>query len=122
MSQDTNDDTFAEAYSIANETSLLNEFYERPAMLNLAGEVRNCRILDAGCGSGPLARALLDRGATVSGSDASEAMLNFARKRLGEEEDLLVADFGQPLPFADDPLDDAMASLSSTIWKTGWMR
>jgi ubiquinone/menaquinone biosynthesis C-methylase UbiE len=111
MSQDTNYDTFAEAYSVENETSLLNEFYERPAMLKLAGDVHDRRILDAGCGSGPLAKALVDRGATVTGFDASEAMLDLARKRLGEEAELLVADLGQPLPFADDAFDDVVASL-----------
>jgi ubiquinone/menaquinone biosynthesis C-methylase UbiE len=111
MLQDTNYDTFAEAYSVENETSLLNEFYERPAMLRLAEEVHDRRILDAGCGSGPLAKALVDRGATVTGFDSSEAMLNLARKRLGQEAELLVADLGQPLPFADDAFDDVVASL-----------
>ncbi|RPE46926.1 AhpC/TSA family protein [Streptomyces sp. Ag109_O5-1] len=35
-------------------------------MLVLAGEVAGRRILDAGCGSGPLFAALRDRGANVS--------------------------------------------------------
>jgi ubiquinone/menaquinone biosynthesis C-methylase UbiE len=111
MPQDTNYDTFAEAYSAENESSLLNGFYERPAMLNLAGDVRDRRILDAGCGSGPLAAALGERGASVTGFDSSEAMVNLARKRLGEGAELLVADLGRPLPFADDTFDDVVASL-----------
>jgi hypothetical protein len=32
-------DSFAEAYSAANEVSLLNAYYERPATLALAGDV-----------------------------------------------------------------------------------
>ena len=32
-------DSFAEAYTASNETNLLNAYYERPAMLALAGEV-----------------------------------------------------------------------------------
>ncbi len=111
MPQDTDYDTFAEAYSAENETSLLNGFYERPAMLNLAGDVRNRRILDAGCGSGPLAAALRERGATVTGFDSSEAMIELARKRLGPGPELLVADLGQRLPFDDDTFDDVVASL-----------
>ncbi|CDO29710.1 hypothetical protein BN979_02508 [Mycolicibacterium vulneris] len=41
-------DSFAEGYTAENETSLLNAFYERPAMLELAGNVTGRRILDAG--------------------------------------------------------------------------
>ena len=82
MTHDTNYDSFAEAYSTENETSLINGFYERPAMTKLAGDVRNRRILDAGCGSGPLAKALRDRGANVTGFDSSEAMISLARKGL----------------------------------------
>lgn len=111
MLQDTNYDTFAEAYSTENETSLINAFYERPAMLQLAGEVRDRKILDAGCGSGPLAEILVERGASVTGFDSSEGMINLARKRLGRNAELLVADLGQPLPFADDTFDDVVASL-----------
>jgi ubiquinone/menaquinone biosynthesis C-methylase UbiE len=46
-------DTFAESYTADNESNLLNNYYERPAMLNLAGEVKGRRMLDAGCGAGP---------------------------------------------------------------------
>jgi SAM-dependent methyltransferase len=38
-----------------------------PQMLALAGDVAGRRILDAGCGSGPLLAGLRDRGAIVTG-------------------------------------------------------
>src|ERR1700743_2168734 len=60
-------DSFAEGYTASNETSFVNAYYERPAMLALAGEVAGRRILDAGCGSGPLFAALRDRGAVATG-------------------------------------------------------
>jgi ubiquinone/menaquinone biosynthesis C-methylase UbiE len=104
-------DSFAEAYSAENEASLLNAFYERPAMLALAGDVAGRRILDAGCGSGPLFAALRDRGAIVTGFDKSAAMVELARQRLGDGADLQVADLGSPLPFPDDEFDDVIASL-----------
>ncbi|XAS66736.1 class I SAM-dependent methyltransferase [Micrococcaceae bacterium Sec5.7] len=112
MQAKTNDfDSFAEAYSADNETNLVNGHYERPAMLDLAGDVRGRRVLDAGCGSGPLAAALQTRGATVTGFDSSAAMVELARQRLGEAAELHVADLSQPLPFADGAFDDVVSSL-----------
>jgi ubiquinone/menaquinone biosynthesis C-methylase UbiE len=104
-------DGFAVAYATENESNLFNAYYERPAMLALAGEVSGRRILDVGCGSGPLSAALHARGAEVTGLDVSAAMIDLARQRLGEEADLHVADLGTPLPFADAEFDDVVASL-----------
>ena len=104
-------DRIAEGYTAENETSLLNAYYERPAMLELAGDVTGRRILDAGCGSGPLFAALRDRGAIVTGIDASAGMLELARRRLGADADLRVADLASPLPFPDGAFDDVIASL-----------
>jgi ubiquinone/menaquinone biosynthesis C-methylase UbiE len=104
-------DSFAEAYSAENEVSLANAYYERPATLALAGDVAGRRILDAGCGSGPLFTALRDRGAVVTGFDSSAGMLALARRRLGEDADLQLADLGRPLPFPDAAFDDVIASL-----------
>jgi SAM-dependent methyltransferase len=64
-------DSFAGAYTAENESSLWNAYYERPAMLALAGDVAGRRILNAGCGSGPLFAALRDRGGIVTGFDSS---------------------------------------------------
>ncbi|GAA3665015.1 class I SAM-dependent methyltransferase [Nonomuraea antimicrobica] len=104
-------DRIAEGYTAENETSLLNAYYERPAMLELAGDVSGRRILDAGCGSGPLFAELRDRGALVTGIDASAGMLEQARRRLGADADLRVADLAGPLSFPDDVFDDVIASL-----------
>ncbi|MEV4693658.1 methyltransferase domain-containing protein [Micromonospora echinospora] len=70
-------DGFAGRYAAENESSLFNAYYERPAMLELAGDVRGRRILDAGCGAGPLSEALAARGAVVTGFDASPARWRF---------------------------------------------
>jgi ubiquinone/menaquinone biosynthesis C-methylase UbiE len=104
-------DSFAEAYTASAETNLINAYYERPAMLALAGDVAGRRILDAGCGSGPLFAALRDRGAVVTGIDRSAGMLALARRRLGDNADLRVAELGGPLPFPDGMFDDVTASL-----------
>ncbi|HWG13009.1 MAG TPA: class I SAM-dependent methyltransferase [Streptosporangiaceae bacterium] len=104
-------DSFAEGYAASNEHSLVNAYYERPAMLALAGDVAGRRILDAGCGAGPLFAALRDRDAIVTGFDKSAGMLEVARRRLGDDADLLVAELGGPLPFPDGTFDDVTASL-----------
>src|SRR5918999_5026242 len=104
-------DSFAEAYSAEAEASLVNAYYERPAILELAGHVAGRRILDAGCGSGPLFAALRERGAIVTGIDSSTKMLELARRRLGAGAALHLADLGSPLPFAGSSFDDVVASL-----------
>ncbi|MFI5732916.1 class I SAM-dependent methyltransferase [Kribbella sp. NPDC051587] len=107
----TDYDTFADAYSRANETGLLNAYYNQPAMIGLAGEIDGHRVLDAGCGSGPLTAALRDRGAVVTGFDQSQAMIDLAQQRLGADADLRVADLADPFPFDDDTFDEVLASL-----------
>ncbi|MFD6287611.1 class I SAM-dependent methyltransferase [Streptomyces sp. NPDC060205] len=104
-------DSFAEAYAAENENGVVNAYYERPAMLALAGDVAGRRILDAGCGSGPLTAALRDRGAFVTGIDASAGMVALARRRLGDDVALHVADLSDRLPFEDGAFDDVIASL-----------
>jgi SAM-dependent methyltransferase len=104
-------DAFADAYARANENGLFNRWYARPAVLNLLGDVAGRRILDAGCGSGPLLADLRERGASVFGFDASQAMIALARERLGDEADLKVADLTQPLPYEAAAFDDALAVL-----------
>ncbi|QIK66258.1 methyltransferase domain-containing protein [Nocardioides sp. HDW12B] len=107
----TDYDDFAAAYAQENETGLFNAHYARPEILRLAGDVAGRRVLDAGCGSGPLAADLRDRGASVTGFDLSAAMVDLARERLGADADLHVADLAAPLPFDDGVFDDVVASL-----------
>ncbi|SDD85830.1 class I SAM-dependent methyltransferase [Glycomyces harbinensis] len=104
-------DGFAEAYAAETESSLLNGYYARPAIVDLAGDVAGRRILDVGCGAGPLFESLRERGAIVTGVDPSIKMLELARRRLGEDAALQQADLNDPLPFPDDTFDDAVACL-----------
>ena len=41
-------DSFAEAYTAETEANLINGYYMRPAIVDLAGDVTGRRILDAG--------------------------------------------------------------------------
>jgi len=104
-------DRFAELYSAEAENNITNAYYTLPAMVALAGDVAGRRILDAGCGAGLLAARLRDRGAEVAGFDSSAAMVDLARKRLGDDVDLRVAALGDPLPYEDGSFDDVVSCL-----------
>jgi len=107
----TDYDDFAAAYAAENEKGLFNAHYARPAIVNLAGDVAGRSVLDAGCGSGPLAESMRDAGAEVAGFDVSAAMVDLARERLGDDVDLRVHDLAHPLPYRDAEFDDVICSL-----------
>jgi len=73
------------------------------ATLNALAPLSGLRILDAGCGTGLALRLAADRGAQVSGLDASAALLDVAGERV-RDADLRVGDL-QELPYEDGTFD-----------------
>ena len=57
-------------------------------------------VLDVGCGTGIQLASYQEAGCRVSGIDASQAMLNVARRRLGERADLQLGDAAR-MPYPD---------------------
>lgn len=108
---ENNYDAFADAYQTDNETNAWNSYYERPAILSMVGDVNGHRVLDAGCGGGVHAAALLDRGAILTGIDSSAGLLEIAQRRLEGRARLLLANLNEPLPFEDGAFDLILASL-----------
>jgi len=105
-------DRFAAQFESHAEASAWNAFYDRPALLDLLGDVSGMAVLDAGCGPGLYAQELLRRGAVVTAFDASGEMVRLARSRLGEGVDLRVSDLNHPLTWlADDSQDLAVMAL-----------
>jgi SAM-dependent methyltransferase len=90
----------------ARDWADIQEAMFRPAyvdVLDRLGVGTGCRLLDAGCGAGMAAALAAERGAAVSGIDASEPLLEIARARVPD------GDFRQgdlkTLPFEDDGFD-----------------
>src|SRR5919108_5116956 len=69
----------------ARDWAELHEHLHTPlyqAVLDAIEVGRATRLLDAGCGSGMAAALAAERGATVTGLDAAEALVALARQRL----------------------------------------
>jgi SAM-dependent methyltransferase len=105
-------DAFADRYESHAEGSAWNAHYDRPAMIELLGDVTDKRVLDVGCGPGIYAAELVRRGARVTGFDESAEMVRLARNRLGAQADIRQGTLGQPLTWlADESQDLALMAL-----------
>ena len=105
-------DAMADWFDAQTESSFYNAHYDRPAVLDAAGDVTGLRIADLGCGPGVYLADLRDRGADVVGVDGSAELLARARARLGPGVELHHHDLEQPLHmFADESLDGVVSAL-----------
>lgn len=103
-------DAMAVRYAAENAESAFNAHYERPTTISLLGELEGRRVLEVGCGAGPLTEWLVDQGAVVSALDVSPVMLQLAKKRVGNRAKFLVADLADPLAFAPDTTFDVVVA------------
>jgi 2-polyprenyl-3-methyl-5-hydroxy-6-metoxy-1,4-benzoquinol methylase len=81
-------DHAADAYAEGQATGRDIYRYEvfGPAQVALCGDVDGARLLDVGCGAGYFARAMAERGASVTGVDLSPRLLDHARRTGGPVE------------------------------------
>lgn len=105
-------DPVADRYAAGADDAPYNAHYERPAMLALLPDVVGAHVLDAGCGDGWYAQQLAARGARITAVDASPRMVQHARRRLGPDADVRVADLARPLEFADGAFDGIVSALA----------
>lgn len=103
-------DQFGESYHQSRRNAsgrLFNECIDMPATFSLLPtDLTGKRILDAGCGSGIYAQRLAERGAQVTGIDASRKMIEIAEreKPISLEINYLVGDL-YDLPFQQEFFD-----------------
>lgn len=84
----------------------LHERYVDPAYiaaLDALGVGKGTRMLDVGCGAGRALQLAADRGARVTGLDAAEGLLEYARRRVPGA--TIVQGELQSLPFPDQSFD-----------------
>lgn len=103
-------DAMAAEYSADNDEGAYNAYYERPATIELLGDVAGLDVLEVGCGAGPLTEYLVEHGAKVTASDVSAEMVHLARVRVGDRAGFVVANIEEPLSFAEDGSFDLVAA------------
>ena len=109
------DSEFAEKYSSSLDRQL---FCDRP-LLDLLRNVSEKVVLDIGCGNGRISREVAKRAGKVIGIDASEEMLEQARrldKDVGNIEFILAS--AEQLPFSDRQFDAALCSMTIITFPT----
>ena len=100
-------DDFAEAFARHAEGGSFNALYDRPALLDLLGDVHGLQVLDVGCGPGLYALELIQRGACVTAFDSSAEMVRLASARVGAACDVRHASLEEPLNWLADGSQDA---------------
>src|SRR5687767_7639106 len=73
---------FADEFLDHARDGFWNAHYDRPACLELLGDVRGLCVLDAASGPGLYAEVLVERGAEVIGFDQSPRMVDLCRQRV----------------------------------------
>jgi SAM-dependent methyltransferase len=105
-------ESFADDFLDHASSGLYNAHYDRPACLDLLGDVSGLRVLDVACGPGLYAEALAQRGATVVGFDQSPRMVELARERVPSG-GFRVHDLARPLDWIESgSFDRALLALA----------
>ena len=85
---------------------------EDPHVRRALGDVRGCRVLDLGCGTGRHTAWLARAGARVTAVDFSEKMMEQARRKVaGADVRFVVHDLHESLPLKDASFDAVVSGL-----------
>lgn len=103
-------EALADSYGSLVDTKPHNAYYDRPAVLELAPDLKNKKVLDVGCGPGAYTEAFLKRGAKVAACDVSPRMLALAKERIGGAAEFHLVNIEQPLVMFSDAGFDVVAA------------
>lgn len=103
---------FIEAFG--DDGDVARRYLLNPTIWALLGEVSGKTVLDAGCGTGYLARLLARRGATVVGVEPATPLIGYAREREAAEP-LGIRYLQADLSTLHEPLCEADAVVASMV-------
>ncbi len=110
----------ARDYERHADTSLYNAQYERPAMLDVIGDVTGLRIIDAGCAAGYYSATLIAAAASVVALDASPEMIHIIEQKRLPNVDARVHDLAEPLSWIADATIDLIVSSLAMHYLASW--
>ncbi len=83
----------------------------RSYVLKVARPEEGMKVLEVGCGTGTNLELFAEAGCWISGIDLSPAMMDIARRKLGDRADLRLGDAAD-MPFADASFDLVLSFLT----------
>lgn len=110
----------AREYAAHSAENFYNARYERPAMLDVAGDSRGKSVLDAGCAGGEYVAHFLAQQARVTALDASRAMVDIVRERFGDAVDVHRHDLREPIVWLKDASMDLVLSSLTLHYLRDW--
>ena len=114
------DKSFVKSYAEKIEYNAHNSMYERPATLSLLPDVNKKTVLDAGCGPGVYTEWLVENGASVTAIDYSDEMLEFVKKRVGNNARIMNANMNKEMTFLKDEEFDIIVSSMVLHYLRDW--
>lgn len=97
-----------ETFAARADAAGLNALHDRPAVLNLIGDVQGLTIADLGCGAGHYIVELVARGAHVMGVEGSAELVAQARSRVSPPTKVVHHNLEEPLDFLGESSQDGV--------------
>ncbi len=114
-------DDMGMGYIRKSKQNLHNVYYNNPAIISLAGEVKGKEVFEVGCGGGSITEWLAKEGASVTACDISEQMVKYTKKKLGSKAKVLIADISKPLVFLETNSTDLIIASLVLHYISNWL-